>query len=260
VLVDWDKPVTVLRDASKSCSLDARQGDNAVGGEQAAWPDAKAAVPNGERVRLRHKLDAAGLEKLANRVARCLSEEAERIGFRSNKDERGSEDVAFLEFGRRHEGKLVDRQRPAGSAGKREGDPLHAASGNIVEQRLKVINRAETRKRQGSNDGLGMCRTACEDERVEGNVFASADLDRSRRGIDRGEKAAAIADPEMSEERLEGDAFVPNRSKGLSHHERRVIQLILRSKNVDQDAVTGEIAQRQCRLDTCNAGAGNDDV
>jgi hypothetical protein len=78
-------------------------------------------------------------------------------------------EVALGEVGRRHQGELVDRQRPDGSPRHDESDPPDLTGDDLLEQFAEALGVGGAAEGQGAGDGRGRAGSAGDKQRVVRN-------------------------------------------------------------------------------------------
>jgi hypothetical protein len=78
-------------------------------------------------------------------------------------------EAALCEVGRRHQGKLVDRQRPDGSPGHDESDPPDLTCDDLREQSADALGVGRAAEGQSAGDGRGWAGSAGDEQEVVRN-------------------------------------------------------------------------------------------
>ena len=143
------KPSTVCGRPSIRRPRRRGQGDDAVGRDRSLGDEAQLPV---------HQLDRAGaglngdsplLQQLPHRLASGAPEQLQRLLLRRDERELDVVEPALGEVGRGHQRELVDRQRPDRSPWDDEGDPLHLARDDLLEQLADLARCPPARGRSG---------------------------------------------------------------------------------------------------------------
>lgn len=122
VRVDGEESLDRLRQAVDPGPAQAWQGDHAVSRDRALGDKAQLPINQLDRAGARLKGDAPLLQQLPHRLAPSPAEQLQRLLLRGDERKLDTVEPALGEVGRRHQGELVDRQRPDGSPRHDESD------------------------------------------------------------------------------------------------------------------------------------------
>jgi hypothetical protein len=109
VVVGRDEPVRIVEHSRESRPLEARQRDDAVGGQNSGRRGREAALGECKWCRRGQELDATRLQELAHHIACPRAEEAERCVLRRHDRDRDVDRAFVDEVGACKQRQLVQR-------------------------------------------------------------------------------------------------------------------------------------------------------
>ncbi len=143
---------------------------------------------------------------------------------------------------------------------KAEHDPFELPRCRAVEQRGEcrcVLGPAEG---QRAGDGLARSRAEREHENVVLDLVPRLECGGLALRIDRRDRSAAQLRSGRTHQHLEWEPSYLGDVERLGDRERPVGELPLGRDELDPDELPSERPQRKCRLETCNARSGYDNV
>ena len=201
-------------------------------------------------------LDPTGEEQRADGLARGRSEDGER-GLLGGDD--GDPDVVEPELESpplRHQGELVDRQRPGDPGRHDEGDPPRPLAG--PKQVIDPKRLAARWKRRRTLQSRTEAAARTNDQEVVFEPRAVAELDgvlvrpHARRGL------LDEVGPELSHQRPERVLLRRPEVERLLDQQRLIEEVGIGGNEDEFDAITRKIVQRHQRLQPGNAAADDD--
>jgi hypothetical protein len=159
-------------------------------------------------------------------------------------------EFALHEVGRRHQGKLVDRQRPDGSPGHDESDAPHLTGNDLLEQRADTLGIGWAAEGQGPGDGRGRAGSAGDKQNVVRNGATDRGLGKPASGVDARERPRREGRPGGRGQL--GQVEVPHlaETERLGDGERPVPKFRLGRQHLDADATFPQLPQGQRGLES----------
>jgi hypothetical protein len=210
-------------------------------------------------VRVRPQDDPGLFEKIADLACRVRPEELEWRGLLRHECQLdvGAHVVGTLG---RHEGQLVERQRPRNAKGDDEGDSFHVAGLDVLDQPVHAL--LGTRRAEGQRALIGNVLDAAdgEEEGVVCECLAIAGANFSCSRIDRVDGSSTQHRVGISSETSQGIAGAAGSGERGQDGHRQMHALLVRRDERRLDERTGELSQDERRLDPRRAATADDDL
>ena len=259
VRVDGDEPAFGDGQPVDRGALEQRQRHRQVDVERPLElePQPAVVVLLGERAGT--QLHAGRCEPARHRGTGLGAEDVERLGLTGHELDPEVEPLPPSVF-RRHQGQLVERQRPGDTCARHEGDDVAPAGIQGLERVADGGDVARPGERQRAGHGDPRLRAQREQQRVvvDRRSVPGDELpvvqphDSSMSGI---QSDAAVARDELPVVAGRGIA-----AEGLGDRERAIGEMAGGGEDADPQRVGGELLEREQPLEGADAASGDDDV
>ena len=254
------EPVASARDAAQSRAGQARHGDDAVDGEPpVAGADFQPTGQPRHADAARVHAHAAFIEQTSDGGAGRSAEDAQRLLLRGDQAQLDLEPLMSGTVGRGHQCQVVERHRPGRSGRLDEGQLVDPALAELVEQ--QPVAGAVAAVAEGQHPvrvpfAVGSSSKG-EHQHVVGQLVAVLGDDHASVVLDAIESAAMPAGVVLGRNALHPDAAPALGSERLVDGHRAVDEAQLGRDERDVDAIAGQRAQREQRLEPCDPTAGD---
>ena len=210
-------------------------------------------------MRLREERDAGVAQKPGDR-RRCIEAEVPQRSL-LRRDERQRDVHTHRERTLRgQQGQLVERQRPRGAARDHEDDALHRGELHVLDQPVHRLGILEPAERHATGVRGALERAHREDEIVIGHALAAGGGDGPGIDIDGGERILDELRVDLAAETADVVATQGRAGERILNAERSDPERGIGCQQGEEDAVSGEAAEREHRLQAADSAAGDDDA
>ena len=207
------------------------------------------AVPELDRMRAGDDLDAASAEQFANVFAGPQAEDPQRQVLGADHCELCVLDPGLGEAGLGHQGQLVDRQRPGDRARNHEGDPPKLALPQPPDHAGDRALVADAPERLGARNHRQWLGARAEQEVVVGDLFPFVGEDPAIVRFYRDDAVAVEGRPGLAGHIVQVEVDDLPGAERLADQQRPIGEHALRGVQLDLDALAGELAHGEHRLE-----------